>query len=259
MKDYDSEKMQEKELFNNYRKTNNLEIRNFIVTKYIPLIKTVVKTVITKLPRFVEYEDAVSYGVLGLIDAIEKYNVNKGIQFNTYAVYRIRGAIFDGIRKYDTGYRYCSEKRRKIKKIANALESKLGCVPNSLELANALNMNITDFNRMKLKIEIASHVPLSQVSIGSIEDYSIFENIQLKDYFNPDVIVEKKELKKVINDTVKSLTARKRDLIIMRYYKNMTFTKISKIMGVSQPTVCLLHKRIKQKLKNDLNGVTIND
>lgn len=241
------ENMSEKDLFIAYRKTRDIKLRNFLIIKNIPFVKYVIGKIGIKASYAIEKADIFSYGILGLIDAIEKYSHEKNTRFCTYAKLRIQGAIFDEIRKYDWASRSVHEKRRKLEQTIAILEKRLERRVTIADVAKMLNTGIEDVYKLELKIVRMQLLSLESILIGR-DDFSLSDD-NMKSSISPDDFIEKEGTKQILNNMLNILSKREKNIIIMHYYRNMTFKAIGKVLGVSVGCIYQAHNRIKKKLK----------
>ncbi len=249
-KDYDEE-----ELWGNYTKSHNSDIREHFVKKYAPLVKYVAGKVAIGMPNNTDFDDLVSDGVLGLLDAIEKFDPARKIKFKTYAVTRIKGAIFDGLRERDWIPRSIRQKAKEVENLILELETKYGRPASDEELAASMNLQIEDFNKLMLNISGTAVISLNDIwHVGSDDDeVSMIETIESPVSLNPDVLVEKHEVKNVISKVIQGLPEKEKEVIILYYYEDLTLKEIGEVLDVTESRVSQLHTkaiiRIKAKLK----------
>jgi RNA polymerase sigma factor for flagellar operon FliA len=225
-------------------------LRDKLIVQYIYLTRYVISRVKTSLPQNFSIEDITSYGVEGLIDAIEKYTPDKGARFETYALMRIRGAIIDKIRSQDWIPRSTRKKIKEIKTIAERMKQALGRPATMAELSNAVGME-------KEKIEA---LLAEEIQIGSIyekrgtseESVEIIDTIQDENSQNPLEQLVDKDAKKELQMALKRLPERERMIMVLYYHENMTLKEIGDAINVSESRVCQLHAQAIMKLKNIL-------
>ncbi len=248
----------EEELWAKYKKKHDTEIREYFIIKYAPLVKYVAGKISVGMPVNVEFDDLVGYGVFGLLDAIDKYDLGKNVKFNTYAVNRIRGAIFDELRSIDWVPRSVRQKSREIEDTIANLEGKLGRSATNEEIAKALGISLEDYNNLLLKVSATSVVSLTDLrfSTDDSEEFSVGDIIEAPSSLNPDVIVEREEIKKLVLNCLKELPEREKKVLIMYYYEEMTLKEIGKVLGVTESRVSQIHTSSILKLKAKLSGVT---
>lgn len=245
----------ENELWQQYKKDHNSDVREHFVKKYAPLVKYVAGKVAIGMPSNTDFDDLVSDGVLGLLDAIEKYEPDRNIKFKTYAMTRVKGAIFDGLRERDWIPRSVRQKAKQVENLIIELEIKYGRPASDEELANALDIPIEDFNKLMLNISGTAVISLNEIwHVGSDDDeVSMIETLESPVSLNPDVLVEKNEVKNVIAKVIQSLPEKEKEVIILYYYEDLTLKEIGEVLDVTESRVSQLHTkaimRIKAKLK----------
>jgi RNA polymerase sigma factor for flagellar operon FliA len=247
----------EAELWKLYRKMRNPEIRDYFVKQYAPLVKYVAGKVAIGMPNNVEFDDLVGFGVFGLFDAIEKYDPAKHVKFKTYAVTRIRGSIFDELRSIDWVPRSVRQKSREVEETIRALEARLGRAATDEEIADELGMDVEDFQTLILKISGTSVLSLNDVWYSGEEDdkISIVESIESPGSLNPDTIVERDEIKRVIIDAISELPDKEKKVLILYYYEDLTLKEIGHVLGVTESRISQLHTKAIMRLRSRLTNV----
>ena len=257
MENIDLESKTEDELWLAYKKTQAPKIREFFIVKYAPLVKYVAGKVAVGMPSSVEFDDLVGYGVFGLLDAIDKYDPEKNVKFNTYAVTRIRGAIFDELRSIDWVPRSVRQQSREIEEIIAELEARLGRSANDVEIADALGMTVEEFHQVLLKISGTSVVSLTDLRFGSDDanQIPVADSIEAPSSLNPDVIVEREEMKRIIVAAINEHPDREKKVLIMYYYEDMTLREIGKVLEVTESRVSQIHSSANHKLRAKLSNI----
>jgi RNA polymerase sigma factor for flagellar operon FliA len=251
----------EEELWQLYRETRDPEVRDTLVKQYAPLVKYVAGKVAVGMPQNVEFDDLVGYGVFGLLDAIDKYDPNKHVKFKTYAVTRIRGAIFDELRSIDWVPRSVRQKTREIEETVHRLEASLGRAATDEEIAREMNMSVKDLEKTMLKISGTSILSLNDVwYTGEDNDnVSIADSIESPSSLNPDTIVEKEEIKRVITQAIGELPEKEKKVLVLYYYEDLTLKEIGQVLEVTESRVSQLHTkaivRLRAKLTNIKKGI----
>ena len=198
---------EEDDLWEEFKKTKSPALRDKFIRQYMPLVKYVAGKVAVGMPNSVEFDDLVGFGQFGLLDAIAKYDPAKSVKFKTYAVTRIRGAIFDELRQIDWVPRSVRQKSREIEDAIVSLESKLGRTATDSEIAESLNMSEDEYHRTIMKVSGTSVLSLNDVwyTGDDNDNMSIGNNIEAPSSLNPDVIAEREEIKKVIAQAISEL------------------------------------------------------
>ncbi len=246
----------EEELWRLFRKNRDRKIRDFFVRQYAPLVKYVAGKVALGMPQNVEFDDLVGFGVFGLFDAIDKFDPGKHVKFKTYAVTRIRGAIFDELRTIDWVPRSVRQKARELEDTVRRLESSLGRAATDEEIAGAMEMEVKDFQQMMLKISGTSMLSLHDIwYTGEDNDkISIAESIESPGSLNPDTIVEKEEIKRVIVTAIKELPEKEKKVLVLYYYEDLTLKEIGEVLEVTESRVSQLHTKAITRLRAKLTS-----
>lgn len=252
---------EEQDLWRDYKKRRDPAIRDALVRQYAPLVKYVAGKVAVGMPQNVEFDDLVGYGVFGLFDAIEKFDPEKHVKFKTYAVTRIRGAIFDELRSIDWVPRSVRQKSREVEDAIRRLESSLGRAATDEEIAKELGMSSKEFEKTMMKVSGTSIMSLNDVwYTGDDNDkVSIADSIESPHSMNPDTIVEKDEIRRVIVQSIKELPDKEKKVLVLYYYEDLTLKEIGKVLEVTESRVSQLHTkaiaRLKAKLTNIRKGI----
>jgi len=244
----------EQDLWKEYVKTKNPEIRKYFIKKYAPLVKYVAGKVAIGMPHNVEFDDLVSYGNFGLLDAIEKYNPDKEVKFKTYAMTRIRGAVFDELRTIDWIPRSIRQKAKHVEKTIVELENRLGRTVEDEEIAHELELSIDEFHILVSKISGTSLVSLNDIWHGNDEsdELSFMETIESPSNMNPDVMVEREETKDLIIESIKRLPEKEKKVIVLYYYEDLTLKEIGDVLEVTESRVSQLHTKAIMRLRGRL-------
>ncbi len=251
----------EEELWKRYRKSKDPAIRDHLIKKYAPLVKYVAGKVAVGMPHNVEFDDLVGYGVFGLFDAIDKFDPEKHVKFKTYAVTRIRGSIFDELRSIDWVPRSVRQKTREIEETIVSVEAQLGRSASDQEIANAMHVSVDEYQDIMLKISGTSIMSINDVWHGGDDSdkISIMESIESPASLNPDVIVEKDEIKKVIVQAIQELPEKEKKVLVLYYYEDLTLKEIGEVLAVTESRVSQLHTkaimRLRTKLLNLKKGI----
>ena len=243
-------------LWEDYSKYKSTESREKIIIEYAGLVKIVAGRLSMYLGYNVEYDDLVGYGIFGLIDAVDKFDYSKGVKFETYASFRIRGAILDEIRKMDWIPRTLRQKQRKIDAAYQKIESEQGRVPTDEEVASELEITLEEFDIWQSQTKVSNLLSLDEYMEQGSEVK--MESSLSAQYETPEKIVEKQELKEILIKTLDSLTEKEKKVIILYYYEDLTLKEISSILEVSESRISQLHTKALQKMKLKLgNNVDI--
>lgn len=247
----------EAELWTLFKENRDPKIRDMFVKQYAPLVKYVAGKVAMGMPHNVEFDDLVGFGVFGLFDAIKKFDPDKHVKFKTYAVTRIRGAIFDELRSIDWVPRSVRQKTREIEDTIHRLESTLGRAASDQELANEMRMTTKEFQKTMMKISGTSILSLNDVwYTGDDNDkVSIVDSIESPSSLNPDIIVEKGEIKRVIIQAITELPEKEKKVLVLYYYEDLTLKEIGKILEVTESRISQLHTKAIMRLRSKLTNI----
>ncbi len=252
----------EDELWREYRKTAHPAIREQIVKQYAPLIKYVAGKIAVGMPQSVEFDDLIGYGVFGLLDAIEKFDPDKHVKFKTYAITRIRGAIFDELRLLDWVPRSIRRKAREVESIVAGLETMHGRPATDQEIAREMGLTVGALEKLMMKISVTSMLSLNDVwNVGSNyqDKVAIIDNIESPQSMNPDIIVEKDDIQKTIVHAIQELPEKEKKILILYYYEDLTLKEIGAVLGVTESRISQLHTkaiiRLRGKLANIKKGI----
>lgn len=245
-----------KKLWDEYSKSKSPEIREKIILEYAPLVKLVAGRLSMYLGYNVEYDDLVSYGIFGLIDAIDKFDALKDVKFETYASLRIRGAILDQIRKMDWIPRTIRQKQKKIDQAIREIEAKCGRSATDEEIAENLGITGEDYLDWQSQMKVTNVVSLNEfMEQGSEIPNSGADGYSSSAQFDgPEEVIEKEELKKILAEALELLTEKEQKVIVLYYYEDMTLKEISSILEVSESRISQLHTRALQKMKVKLGN-----
>lgn len=243
-----------KKLLEEYAKSKSADLREKIILEYAPLVKVVAGRLSMYLGYNVEYEDLVSYGIFGLIDAIDKFDYMKEVKFETYASLRIRGSILDQIRKMDWIPRTIRQKQKKIDSVIREIEQETGHAASDEEIAKALGITDDEYEDWQSQMKITGLVSLNEyMEQGSdvSQDYSRHTTSQ---FVSPEENIEKEELTKVLGEALELLTEKEQKVITLYYYEELTLKEISNILEVSESRISQLHTRALQKMKTKMGN-----
>ena len=242
MKTVDKEK-----LWDAYRKKPTQELREQLIIEYAPLVKLVAGRLSMYLGHNVEYDDLVSYGIFGLIDAIDKFDLAKNVKFETYASLRIRGAILDQIRKMDWIPRTVRQRQRKMDEAIKQIEMRTGKNATDEELAKELGLTEDELCNWQSQMKVTNVVSLNEFEENGPEP--VIDTSNKSHFAQPEDVVEEAELKETLVAALDLLTEKERKVIELYYYEEMTLKEISKILDVSESRVSQLHTKGLLKMR----------
>jgi RNA polymerase sigma factor FliA len=242
------------ELWVEFKKTAAPEVRERLILHYAPLVKYVAGRVATGLPATVEQADLVSYGMFGLIDALEKFDLERAIKFETYAIPRIKGAIIDELRAMDWVPRSVRFKAREIEKAYADVEARLKRAPTEKEIAEHLGVSRSELHDMVSQISFVSVMALDEV-VATGEDRG--DGITLLDTLadgglDPGAGLEGQETRGMLAAAINSLSEREKIVVTLYYFEGMTLAEIGEILGVTESRVCQIHTKAVHQLRGHL-------
>ena len=241
-----------------YKNGASKDLHNQLVVHYSSLVKFVAGRVATGLPSTVEHGDLVSYGMFGLIDAIEKFDPDRGFKFETYAIPRIRGAILDELRSMDWVPRSVRAKARRIEQAIASFESDEGRGPTEEELAERVDLRLGDLRNTLGQIARGGILGLDEmVSAGGagLDGISVGDTVA-DDRLGPGGQFEASEIRQILAASILALPERERTVLGLYYYETMTLAEIGTILGVSESRVCQIHGKAVLQLRSRLLAAT---
>ena len=239
-------------LWEKYSQKQDSETREALIIEYVPLVKLVSGRLSMYLGYTVEYEDLVSYGIFGLIDAIDKFDYRKGIKFETYASLRIRGAILDQIRKMDWIPRSVRQKQRQIDAAITKLEGAEDKTATDEEIAKELDISLEEYYVWQGQTKVTGIASIDEFVEQGIE-VRAFDHQKHADN-EPEQVYEKEELKNLLKESLDKLTEKERMVVVLYYYEELTLKEISSVLEVSESRVSQLHTKALQKMKQILGS-----
>lgn len=244
------DELSKNKLWEKYSKTHDSSIKEQLIIEYSKLVKYVAGRLSIYLGGNVDFDDLVGYGVFGLIDAIDKFDYEKGIKFETYASLRIRGAILDNIRRMDWIPRSLRKKQKLIDTATQKVESINGGNATGEQIAKELEISVDEYNKW-----INQTKALSLISLEEYVEQGGETRIQTtsKSSFNqPEKELEKSEMKRMLVEAINLLSEKEKKVIALYYYEELTLKEISSIMGVSESRISQLHTKSLKKMKEIL-------
>ena len=228
------------ELWQRYRRRPDQELRNRLVLQYSPLVKYVAGRLRTRLPDSVDYNDLVSDGIIGLMEAIDRFDPGRGLAFQTFAVPRIRGAMVDALRALDWVPRSVRDRVRQVEEAQRVLEARLGRIPEDPEIAEEIGIPVAALRELYAKA--------SFISLGSLDDLDLADDLSAAATHE----IEDDETKAALLRVVHELPERDRVIIALYYFEGLTLSEIGQVLGVSESRVSQLHTRATLVLRAKL-------
>lgn len=243
MKDTDRTK-----LWVEYQNNPSAELRESLILEYAALVKIVAGRLSMYLGGNLEFEELVSFGIFGLIDAIDKFDMSKEVKFETYASLRIRGAILDQIRKMDWIPRTVRQKQKKIDEAIRELELKNGRFATDEEIARYLGVSEEELLSWQAQLKVTNVVSLNEfVEQGSEPVMDATFNSHFE---QPEQVIEQEELQEKLRESLNVLTEKEKQVILLYYYEEMTLKEISQVLEVSESRVSQLHTKAIRKMRS---------
>jgi RNA polymerase sigma factor for flagellar operon FliA len=250
------------ELWERYKKDGDIQARNRLILNYSPLVKYGAGRMGSNFPSHVDESDLISYGLLGLIGALERFDPGRNIKFETYAIARIKGSILDELRSLDWVPR--SVRSRKIERSSAALENKLHRAPTDEEIAKDLDISEDEFQEALTKISSSSIVALEElwtISSTGTESVALIDTIEDRQSKDPASVVDVTEIKERLAHAISNLPEREKIVIALYYYEGLTLREIGEVLDVTESRVSQLHTkavlRLKGRLKDQVDSAAM--
>jgi RNA polymerase sigma factor FliA len=247
------------ELWQRYKRDDDLDARERLILQYSPLVKYVAGRVSVGLPATIEHADLVSYGMFGLIDAIAKFDLAKGVKFETYAIARIKGAIIDELRSVDWIPRSVRAKARDVERALTKLELQLRRTPSEAELAEEMGLALKDLRQTLTQVSLVSLAALDESFAGEeSERQALVDTLQDPKAVDPQARVDEAEQRAILGDSINRMTEREKTVIVLYYFEGMTLAQIGQVLGVTESRVCQMHTKavlgLRAKMIERMNG-----
>lgn len=239
---------------NAYKKSAKRELssdeRKELAERYAPLVKISAYRLIGRLPKHLAVEDLISCGTLGLMEAIHSFDVNLMVKFETYAKFRIRGAMLDELRLRDWLPRSVRAKIREIDQLYSRLSVELHHAPDDREMAAALQMNLEEYYNYIIDLQPAGMMSYDEIAGGThAAELDVLKFIEDSSSPHPDVEIQMKELKSKIIDAISKLDQEEQVLMALYYYEGLTFTEIAEVLNTSDQRICQMHSKALMRLR----------
>lgn len=233
-------------LWRRFKADGDPDARERLILQYAPLVKYVAGRVSVGLPATVEHGDLTSYGMFGLIDAIERFDLDKGVKFETYAISRIRGAIIDELRTIDWIPRSVRTKARRVEQAMATLEHDLGRTPSEDELAEQLDVDVDELRRILAQVSLTSVMALDEPFAGGEDEEggsTLLDKVPDQSSPDPQARLEDATLRQVLSESVAHLSERERTVVMLYYFEGMTLSQIGEVLGVTESRICQVHSK----------------
>ena len=241
------------ELWHRFKESEEDVVRDALILHYSPLVKFVAGRVGSGLPRSVDQADLVSYGIFGLIDAIEKFEPERGFKFETYAINRIKGAILDELRALDWVPRSVRSRAREIERSLAELEHREQRSVSDDELAKHMGKDLDNLRGDLAEISTLGLVALDEV-LGPESSSSLSDMISDRSGASPEAAFQKEETRRLLADAINRLPERERLVLTLYYFEGLTLAEIGDVLSVTESRVCQIHAKSVMSLRNRLSG-----
>ena len=242
-------------LWREFKDTHVPELRERLILHYSPLVKYVAGRVGVGLPPNIEQADLVSYGIFGLIDAIEKFDLSRAIKFETYAISRIKGAIIDELRAIDWIPRSVRYKAREVEKAYAALEARLHRTPTETEVAEELGISLEDLHAIFSQVSFVNVVALDELlNVGGEkgDKLSLVDTLEDTKAEDPVAAFETEETKYLLARAINTLPEREKIVVTLYYYEGLTLAEIGQVLGVTESRICQMHTKAVLQLRSKI-------
>jgi len=233
------------------------ENREEVIKRYSPMIKYVANRIAMRLPPHIEVDDLISVGVLGLMDAISKYDSNRGAKFKTYAEFRVRGAILDELRAMDWVPRSIRQKASKVDKVLQELQAKLSRSPEDEEVAKEMGISLDQFHDTLNETKSIPIFSLEDLGIAkeSGEQQSLLDCLAGKADADPQTQIRLTELKEIIAKAIDALPEKERLMVSLYYYEELTMKEIGAVLDITESRVSQIHSKAVYRLRTKLKAI----
>src|SRR5205085_457174 len=245
-----------RELWREFKGSGESQLRERLILHYSPLVKYVAGRVGVGLPPNIEQADLVSYGIFGLIDAIEKFDLERAIKFETYAISRIKGAIIDELRAIDWIPRSVRYKAREVEKAYAALEGRLHRTPTEGEVATELGISLDDLHTIFSQVSFVNVIALDELlTVGGErgDKMSLVDTLEDTKAEDPVAAFETEETKYLLARAINTLPEREKIVVTLYYYEGLTLAEIGQVLGVTESRICQMHTKAVLQLRGKPN------
>ena len=240
-------------LWESFSETRNDKIREKLLFQYLPLVKQIAGGIIGKLPASVSIDELIDAGVIGLLESIDRYDIQASVKFETYAFTRVRGAMMDELRKMDWAPRSLREKTKRLDEAHRVLASKFGRQPSNEEIADHLKISLDKFHQISKEVGAVNPISLDkEIFSGTGESTNLYDIVEEKDVITPLKSMEDKELKSLMVKEIEKLPRNEKLVIALYYYEELTLREIGDILNLSESRVSQIHSKVVKKLKTAL-------
>jgi RNA polymerase sigma factor for flagellar operon FliA len=245
-------------IWKTFKRTRDENLRNTLIEHHMPLVRSIAERLLQTLPKSIELDDLSSAGTFGLMDAINGFDLSRGIKFKTYCTTRIRGSILDELRSQDWVPRLVRLKAHRLERAIRQLEGELGRVPNQAEIAKALDISLDELQEHQAEASAKTIFSLSEKWDDGDEDKEM-EKVEIladRKSVNPVETIQQRDALEMITG---SLTKKERLIVLMYYYEGLTMREIGEIMELTESRVCQIHSNVMARLKAQLDRTQADD
>ena len=233
-------------------------LKERIVLEHTALIRYIVNRIAVRLPSHIDLDDLHNTGVIGLMDAIDKYDPNKNCKFKTYAEFRIKGAILDQLRSLDWVPRSIRQKSRRLEQAYSEVEQRLGRSATENEIADSLGIQLHEFHFLVNQVRGISMVNLDELRAGGDSDQplygDIFEDVKAE---NPFASLKARELRQAVAECIGALPEKERLVVSLYYYEDLNMKEIGNVLGITESRVCQIHTKAVARLRSKLRSLVL--
>ncbi len=250
------EKLHVDALWVQYKEKQDLQARESLILAYASLVKYVAGRLAIGLPASVQKDDLISYGIFGLMDALERFDYQRGIKFETYAISRIRGSIWDGLRAMDWVPYSVRQKAKEVEQVYASLEAQLGRSATDEEVCQVMSLSPTQFQKLITETSSTSLLSLDEQlggEGGEHEGLKLMDLIQDHQAEDPNTVAEFEEIKAILTETIEKLPERERLVIALYYYEGLTLKEIGQVLGVTESRISQMHSKAILRLRGRLS------
>ena len=235
-----------------YRRTGDKDLRERLVVNYAPLVKYVASRLGSGLPAHVEEGDLISYGLLGLMNAVDRYDPERDIKFETYAIARIRGSIIDELRTLDWVPRSVRSRAREIERAIRELESKLGRAPGDEEIAAKVGISVIELEESLIDISRSSLAALDELwsTSGEGDQISLLDTLEDTGSIRPAEALDETEVREALAEAISRLPEREKLVVTLYYYEELKLREIGEVLGVTESRVSQLHTKAILRMRS---------
>ncbi len=235
------------------------ELKEKIVLQHTPLIRYIVNRIAVRLPSHIDLDDLQNTGVIGLMDAIDKYDPDKNCKFKTYAEFRIKGAILDQLRSLDWVPRSIRQKSRRLEQAYTEVEQRLGRSATENEVAGTLGIELDQFHFLLNQVRGISMINLDELRSGGDSDQpmhgDIFEDVKAE---NPFMSLKSREMRQAVAECIGILPEKERLVISLYYYEDLNMKEIGNVLGITESRVCQIHTKAVARLRSKLRTLLLS-